>query len=331
MYNLIKKIKWRFFWQYAIVFVLLGLLDLIIFDFSLQRLLTADFWTNMLVNMTAMILMFNTSTDQTIEKIIEKDEWIKEAEKALLTFSVEKGLDFEDYVAEVNFWRKRDAYISQLEAELQNLKVIPRFNPFRPFARRKRLKDLELWGLKNEEIKRKNYYCIQRKELEERLEWIKNTSRDEVEKYLMSVNVKYDQLTESAVLVNKTYITKNEFESSAHKKIRDNFGQFIYILVYSVFIAGLSKDSIGFTQITPSILFNYLSKTWMLLKMYHNGVKYAPKFVDEHIKDHLQKRLNHVKGYWSWKEKHKNVKSEVKHVENHKVQNQYEDRLLQIS
>lgn len=328
MVQLIKKIQWRYFWQYLLSLVLLGLLDLIIFDFDYHRLLTADFWLNLAINLTAMIVMFNTSTNQHVEKLVAQDDWIAEAEDALQTFSVEKGLDFEGYVAEVNFERKKEAYIAKLTAQIQALKVIPRFNPLKPFARRRRRKDLEIWGLKNEELKKKNYYCIQRKELEDRLLQIKNASREEAEEILMSVNIEYDQLTESAILVNKTYVTKKEFESSVQKKFRDNAANFVYIALFSIFMAGFNRDSLGITQITPAIAFNYLAKTWMLIRQYLNGQNYAPKFVKEHIKDQLQKRLDHVKGYWAWRE---NKRSEVIAHEANYLPREHKNRLYNVS
>lgn len=329
MYKLIKKVQWRYFWQYLLSLLLLGLLDLIIFDFAYQRLLSADFWLNLAINLTAMVVMFNTSTNQHVEKLVAQDDWIAEAEDALQTFSVEKGLDFEDYVAEINFQRKKEAYIAQLTTQIQALKVIPRFNLLKPFARRKRRKNLEIWGLKNEELKKKNYYCIQRRELEARLERIKNVTREEAEEILLSVNVEYDQLTESAVLTNKTYVTKKEFESSAQKKIRDNAGNFVYIALYSIFIAGFNRDSLGFTQLTPAIVFNYLAKTWMLIRQYLNGQNYAPKFVREHVKDQLQKRLDHVKGYWAWSKENK--KSEVIAHETNYLPREQQNRLYDVS
>lgn len=329
MAQLIKKIQWRYFWQYLLSLVLLGLLDLIIFDFAYQRLLSADFWLNLGINLTAMIVMFNTSTNQRVEQLVGEDSWIVEAEEALQKFAIEKGLDFEDYIAEINFERKKEAYIAHLTAQIQALKVIPRFNPFKPFARRKRRKDLEIWGLKNEELKKKNYYCIQRKELEDRLFKIKNASREEAEEVLLSANIKYDQLTESAILVNKTYVTKKEFESSAQKKLRDNAANFLYIVLYSVFMAGFSRDSLDFVRLTdPAIIFNYLAKTWMLIRQYLNGRSYAPKFVREHIKDHLQKRLDYVKGYWAWRE---NKRSEVIAHEANYLPREHKNRLYSVS
>ena len=79
---------------------------------------------------------------------------------------------------------------------------------------------------------------------------------------------------------------------------------------------------------TPAIVFNYLAKTWMLIRQYLNGQNYAPKFVREHVKDQLQKRLDHVKGYWAWT---KNKKSEVKSLEANNIPREYENRLYDVS
>lgn len=287
MYKLLKRIDFKYVAMYVLSVILVGLLELITFGLSLERLLSPDFWSNLIIVLTAMILMFFTSANSGIKRIVSNDDNIKNKDQWLVDFGIEKGIDFDDYMAEINEERKREAYIKEVNRKIQKLK------------NKAKKKDLEIWGSNDVELKENNKYCQRMKSL------LEQKTDEHISKNLVYIDIDYDFIKPSTIINDYTPRDQDrEFEDGKKKKLRDNQGMFGYTIVYSVFISSFFLSPNTFDAV---LIFNIVAKLMMLLNQYINGRSYSEKFVKEHTIVNLDKRITYAKGYWAWRKNRKEV------------------------
>ena len=160
-----------------IVFSMLGCMDFATLEFHFEYLLQASYWLTVLVKAIAGILAFNIGINLMWDSEIKKNLELTENMKRYDELKTQKQNDFEYYVNKIfNPTEKKIAYISQINRKIYLLNKFSR-------AKDRLLYSSEL--KERQEEKKRNLYCIKRKELEEL------KSEEFINKNIDSLKVKY--------------------------------------------------------------------------------------------------------------------------------------------
>ena len=160
-----------------IIFAIFGCLDFATLTFNLDALIDPSFWGTVGTKTIAGVAAFNIGINLMIDQEIARNAVLRELIVKYNVLNAKRQIDFEYFVNRVfNRQEKKKAYIS---------KINKRINVLNKLSRRK---DRLLYSSdlpENQEAKKKNRYCVIRKELE-------NLKSEEfVEKNLVSLYVRY--------------------------------------------------------------------------------------------------------------------------------------------
>lgn len=164
-----------------VIFAMFGCFDFLTLTFHFENLLTSSFWAKVLSKTIAGMCAYNIGINLIWDREIEKDTELEENAKKYEELSkLKEPKSFEKFVVEVfNRKEKKKAYISQINHKIYRLNKISK-------AKDKLLYSSDLEG--SDELRKKNRYCIKRKQLEE----LKN---DEfIEKNIDTIKVRYMQV-----------------------------------------------------------------------------------------------------------------------------------------
>ena len=142
-----------------IILIVFGCLDFATLTFHAEYLITASYWGTIGTKMVAAICALNVGINMMLENEIKKSEELRRNKEDYEKLIKLKDTDFEFFVTHVfNVKLKIRAYLNQINYQIHLLNKFSK--------RRDRLlysSDLP----ENQEKKKKNRYCIKRKELED--------------------------------------------------------------------------------------------------------------------------------------------------------------------
>lgn len=296
MWLLIKHLKFKdapYLIMYVAAFMMIGLFDFVDGTFDPAQLLTIDYWRGVTMLMLASVLFLLSAANKNIEKIIKEDQDVQYKSDTLEKVAKSQDLfDFDEYLSEKNRDRKKITYIETIKIKIDRL---DNGIWWIPFVNGGATQDKMIYNGYDEELKKKNEYCIKRNELDYLM------SDEYVDANIDSMNLKFPEMQRSFVTVG--YETTNSLpwitERKSIKMVRDLSPRFLITIGSGAFIASFIP---GVAEgITAGLVFGVFVKLLVLVANYIGGLEYAPQFVESKVKVDLQYRYEIVLDYHNWK------------------------------
>lgn len=261
-------LKWRYVPFYAMYFLslfMVALVDLLMYNFSLDRLLSASYISNILTISTANMLVLISTIFFEADKLKETDERVVETSNKLREdIQTKIEVDIKDFIDEDNLGRKIQAWENHIKRKIMKL-------------------ENKKWTKKRE---------AKIKHLQQKI------TDEYIDQYIDAIKIKYYYVKLSQIIAGfKTKSEVERFESGFMKIIRDISPRFILSITFPIIIATFSLEMKAFT---PALLLSIAAKIVSLLMNYMNGKSYAKVYLDEVVLYNLDYRQKYIARYLAW-------------------------------
>lgn len=289
-----KYLRWNFvpyFLMYFISILMVALIDLVIADFEPERLISGDFWYNILSTMFANLLVLVATI------FIYHDTWAETDPRVIenqnkLRYIIMEGIDVDikDFLNEQNYQKKKKAWIKHVNQKIMKL-----------------------------EKKHKQTKRIQRK-----IAQLETMKTDEyISKYIDAIKVKYDHISFVHLIAGFKYSNENDktFESNFRLIAKDVWPRYLFSLAIPIIFSTVTFEEKN--TITIFLIAKIIAKIISLIMNYLNGKRCAKKVLEMGTIYNLDRRIKKYEEYFAWKlERKKKVGDST---ENHNMQNQHQD------
>lgn len=289
-----------------IILIVFGCLDFATLTFHGEYLLTASYWGTIGTKMIAAICALNVGINMMLENEIKKSEELHRNKDEYERLIKLKDTDFEYFVVRVfNIKLKIKAYLNQINYQIHLLNKFSRRSDRLLYS-----SDLP----ENQEKKKKNHYCIKRKELEDL------KSDDYIQKNIDNLVVKYSEV-DPAVFE----LEINGAQKTAGVKTTGNItlGRIkeSSTIIFSMLALSMLTTSFGLTASKEQFesqmvaFWHYCLKavedTGVVLWQFFNGTLRARKIVSSQLTLPYAGRNIVLKEYINWREETKAKDSAV--------------------
>ena len=274
--------------------MLTGVVELIEAKFDFTYLLTADYWSNMVVSNISAFLMAFSSTLMAADIIYQKtDSGLgKEAydlEEAVLMGSTNINNDIDIMIAEENQERKKKAWVKKIRGKI--IKIERKFKE----------KDISEYA---EILKDKNLETISldnlRKLVKKKIKLERLIQKDYIESNLPYIKVKYYKITRMMIENGQDYGRETEARLSKKGRVL-MYGiapKFIYSTAIMMFILSFKFEK---ANISIGTLIPLFSKIITLIFNANFGKNFAPTYFKETVIHDLKLHKEWITKYMEWR------------------------------
>jgi hypothetical protein len=276
---------------YALSFLVVGLFNFVSADVRTDILTSGEFWNKTISQSIANLIVFSTTIGLYNRKNMEEDAEYLDM-YSLVNRAVREDLesDFGQWVFDKNKAEKKKAYIDKVNKIIakEELKATPQ--------------DLNIWYYGTDKEKASSKYCIRRNKL------IRLTKDERLDKFIVSLDVDYDEINRSFVESGeeKETLKQNKKLAGPGKVVRDNAPTFALGIGFVIFV-----NSFVYTAnvMDAAFWFQAFFSLSILIYMFIIGKSYADTYMKKVLLVDLQTRFNIIRDYLSDKVKEvKNAK-----------------------
>ena len=251
-------------------------------DFSAAAITSAEFWSNVIIlNAGSALLMWMTAN-----KWKEKKRQASEKRKKL-TEEIDNNINndvFEDlpeFISEENLRRKERRWLGKINKKIYKL------------DQKATRKDIDIYNSSDDKLKKKNKYCKKRKKL------LEKTTPEWLDKNLPFIDLKYNQVTESAVMTgfdskNTEYTPINENRKQLTDLLPNLMIGTLFTMLFATLIWDLTEPTIG------TIIF-VIFKIGIIIYRQQSGKNYGLQYVEKVEIPQLHDRKSFLKKYLGWR------------------------------
>lgn len=266
-------IKWKyipFLVMYFISLSLVVLIDLVTAQFSLDRIGSSEYLSNILTVALANLLVLISSTFYDVDKLKEIDPRIKKDEEEIRdSISNDIDVDFKDFIDQDNLSRKIRCWKNYINRKIRKLE--------------------------NKKSSQKRDAAIKKLQVMKTKEYIEN--------YIDSIKIRYYYIKMSQIISGfRSGDEIERLESGFNKVSKDIMPKFLLSISLPIFISSFVMNVKDFS---PVLLLTIASKLISLILNFMNGKSYAKVYVDEVVLYNLDYRIKYIERYISWKAKKK--------------------------
>ena len=229
-----------------LLLLILGILDYIDAEFSLEVFKSANYWTNLGVSYATVIIMTASTLMICIDNFCENNQEYLKIQKSIQDFTQAEYRPslFQRFLKGYNRVRKKNAWRQRIILKLDRLE------------RFRKEKDALIWEFGTEEEKRQNKYCQKRRKLELEL------SEDWIEKNIDIINLKYNVVSSNLVIGGEgrninyeddDYITTNKVWKVVKDKTPIMLLSFAIITLFSSIITEFNFDVTFFIKTSSKL------------------------------------------------------------------------------
>lgn len=221
-----------------IILLVFGCLDFATLTFHLEYITTASYWGTVGTKVIAGVCAYNIGINMLWDAELKKDKVLNDLIEKYNRLIKYKQIDFEYYVVKIfNIEEKTKAYISQINKRIHTLNRFSR-------GRDRLLYSSDL--PENQELKKHNWYCIKRQELED----LKKP--DFIKKNIDNLKVRYYEVDPSVfeleidgAVVVRGVKTKGNVNAG---RVKASMSMVLGMVMFSMFITafGLEADKTQF-------------------------------------------------------------------------------------
>ncbi|QVK18101.1 hypothetical protein KHQ81_14940 [Mycoplasmatota bacterium] len=265
--------KWKclpFFFMYFISLSMVVLIDLVTAQFSLDRIGSSEYWSNILTVAIANLLVLLSSTFYDVDKLKETDRRILDDRKEIRqAIANDIDVDFKDFIVQDNLSRKITSWKNYINRKLRKLE--------------------------NKKASQKRDAAIQKLQ--------SMITKEYIDKYIDSIKIKYYYIKMSQIISGfRSGDEVERLESGFNKVSKDILPKFLLSISLPIFISSFVMDVKDFS---PVLLLTIASKLVSLISNFMNGKSYAKVYVNEVVLYNLDYRIKYIERYVSWKAKKK--------------------------
>lgn len=281
---------------FVILFVF-GCFDFLKLKFHTEFLSNIDYWVQIFTKLIADVCSYNVGINLILDDIIAKDETLQRNKATYDKLNACKQNDFEYYISSVyNPKMKKEAYLNKINYQIH---LLNRFS---------RRKDRILYSStlkENEELKKKNKYCIRRLELETL------KSEEYIEKNLDSLIVNYKDIDPSVFeleIDGAQKVTQGKITGSIRNgRIKGTTTTILGVVMVSMLTTGIALEADKQQFETQAIAAaHYCMKAFsdigIVMWQLFRGIIGAPRIVSNQLTLPYAERNKVLIAYFGWRE-----------------------------
>ncbi len=278
----LSRLDYSMIFAWVFVLLLTVIVELGRANFELSTILTAEFWSNVVIlNAGSALLMWMTANKWKQIKRAQSKKRDKLVEEIDNTLNNDVYEDLPEFISEDNQDRKKREWLTRINRKIYKL------------DQKATQKDIDIYNSNDDEIKQKNRYCKKRAKL------LEKTTPEWLEQNLPFMKIKYNQVTESAVMTgadskNSEYTPINENKQQLVDLLPNIMIGTVFTMLFATLIWDLTEPTIG------TIIF-IIFKLGIIIYRQQSGKNYGLQYIDKVEIPQLYDRKSYLKKYLRWR------------------------------